>query len=279
MKLGHVVNIFASPEGSDGRKIQDITLETLRRAAEASGNDVQVDLLSAQFAEDRAAVPEFITPTRDLERSVQDFVACADKRRLPFIHEILQRAWEATDADFLIYTNLDIAVYPSFYRFMADSIRSGIDALAINRAQIPRLHKGADILHTMTVDDILRLKNRTPHHGIDCILFRREHFPKWKGGEICVGYPPIGQYLLENAEQHATRFVWFKDAMQTFHIGVDSDETSPWKKLQGNEIWMRNFERFEAAKLYETPAWQRHGFNRKTWILRRLRWAILALRP
>ena len=279
MKLAHVVNIFASPAGSDARRIQEITLETLRRAGETAGKDVRVELLSAQFAEDRGVLPDFINPTRDLDRSVQDFVICADKRRLPFIHDILQRAWEATDADFLIYTNLDIAVYPSFYRFVAGAIHGGIDALAINRAQIPRHHGGADILHSMSVDQLLRLRNRSPHHGIDCVLFRREHFPQWKSAEICVGYPPVGQYLLENAEHHSSRFVWFKDAVQTFHIGMDSDETSPWKKLQGNEIWTRNFAQFEATRLYAQDAWARHGFTRWKWAARRVQWMARRFLP
>lgn len=277
MKLAHIVNVYASPSGSDSRRIQDITLETLRRAREAAPEGVEIQLLSAQFGCDREAVPDFVTPTLDLERSVQDVVECADKRTLPFIHDILRRAWESTDADFLIYTNMDIAVYPSFYHFIAAAIRVEVDALAINRAQIPRYRNGVDLLHGISVDELLKIRNRRPHHGIDCVLFRRETFPKWRPAEICIGYPPVGQYLLENAEKNAVRFVWFKDAVQTFHIGVDSEQTSPWKKLAGNTIWTHNTEQFEANRLYSVAAWERHGFNRWKWAVRRIRWFLANL--
>ena len=275
MKIAHVVNLFTSPEGSDSRRIQEITLDTLRRAAEAAADSAQVELLSAQLEADRKIVPDFMTPTRDLDRTIQDRVVCSDKRRLPFIHDILQRACEATDADYIVYTNLDIAVYPSFYGFLAEACSEGIDALAVNRAQIPRAHDGVDVLHALSVDEILKLKNRSPHHGVDCVMFRRDKFPSWRNPEICVGYPPVGEYLQECVEYHAEHFVWFKDAIQTFHIGVDSDDTSPWKNLQGNEIWKRNIAQFEAARLYPRNPWSRHGFNRVNWLLRRTRWALV----
>lgn len=279
IRLAHVINIFGAPAGSEAQHIQNITLESLTRAKEATGEGVEVELLSAQFAEDRAFVPGHVRATADLDHSVQDDVVCTDKRRLPYIHDILQRAWESTNAEYLVYTNLDISVYPSFYRFLAKSIREGIDALAINRAQIPRYYRGRDLLHDLSLDELLRVRNRTPHHGIDCVLFRREHFPLWKPSGICIGYPPIGQYLLENAEAHANRFVWFKDVYQTFHIGIDGEDTSPWKKLQGNSIWVRNFQEFEQKRIYPQDAWQRHGFTRPKWIMQRAKWLLRGYLP
>lgn len=279
LRIAHVLNIFSCQEGTENRRVQEITLESIRRANRESGPGVEVQLFSAHFPEDIPAVPEYVRATANLDRSIRDLVECADKRKLPLIHDIIRRAYDATDADFLIYTNMDIAVYPGFYRFLEKSIRKGIDALAINRAQIPRHVRGRDLLVDAALDEILGIRNRRPHHGIDCVMFRREHFPEWPLSNICIGYPPIGQYLLENAESHAKRFVWFKDCLQTFHIGVDSQENSPWKKHIGNEIWIHNHEDFDAHRLFKDSAWERHGVTRMNWILRRARWLLRSLLP
>jgi len=279
IRLAHVINIFGAPADSEARRIQDITLESLKRAKEAAGERIEVELLSAQFTEDRSFVPSHLMATADLDRSVQDVLECDDKRRLPFIHDIVQRAWASSDAEFLIYSNMDIGVYPTFYRFIANAVRDGIDALAINRAQIPRFSHGRDLLMECELDHFLTIRNRVPHHGIDCVMFRRDTFPAWKPADICIGYPPIGQYLLENAESNAKRFVWFRDVFQTFHIGIDSEETSPWKKLQGNSIWVRNFEEFENNRLFTQDAWHRHGFTRKRWIAQRAKWLLRGFLP
>lgn len=272
MKIAHVINVFGAKPGSDAERIREITLETMRRAAKAASGVVDVELLSAQYEEDRQEAPSYMRKTADLIRSVQDDVSCDDKRKLPYIHDIIKNACDATDAEFMVYTNLDICLYPSFYVFLYDKIRSGIDALAINRAQIPRVLGKKDTLRDFSIDELYRIRNRSPHHGIDCVMFRRDVFPQFRKNDICIGYPPIGQYLLENAEETATRFEWFPDAVETFHIGVDKEDTSPWKKLQGNEIWTRNYEQFEACRIHGLDAWQRHRIDRKNWILRRLRW-------
>ena len=279
VRIAHVVNIFNCPEGSEAHRIQAITLESMQRAKNEAGPGVEVQLLSAHFPSDRDAVPDFVRCTPDLERSVQADVECSDKRKLPYIHDILSRAYDATDADFLVYTNMDIALYPGFYRFIANEIRSGIDALAINRAQIPRIYKGRDLLTDATFDDILRIPQRRPHHGIDCVMFRREHFPQWPRTRICIGYPPIGQYLLENAESRATRFAWFQDVVQTCHVGIDGKDNSPWKNHIGNEIWMFNHAEFDACRLHQKNAWQRHGVNNFAWAMRRGRWLLRSWLP
>jgi hypothetical protein len=129
------------------------------------------------------------------------------------------------------------------------------------------------------LDQFLKMRKRVPHHGIDCVMFRRETFPAWKPADISIGYPPIGQYLLENAEAHAKRFVWFRDVCQTFHIGIDSEDTSPWKKLQGNSIWLRNAQEFERVRIHPQDAWQRHGFTRPRWIMQRAKWLLRGFLP
>lgn len=272
MKIAHVINIFGAKQGSDSDRVREITLETMRRASIAASGAVEVELISAQYAEDRQAVPDFVHKTGNLTRSIQDDVECDDKRKLPYIHEIIEKACETSDAEFIVYTNLDISLYPSFYLFLEKQIASGIDALAINRAQIPRHIGKKDTLHDRSIEELYHIRNRSPHHGIDCVMFRREAFRDFRKADICIGYPPVGQYLLENVEKTARQFKWFPDAQETFHIGIDADETSPWKKLQGNSIWIRNTEEFEACRIHRLDAWQRHGIDRKDWIFRRLRW-------
>ncbi len=279
VRIAHVVNIFNCPEDSEAQRIQAITLESMKRAKHEAGPGVEVEFLSAQFPTDRDAVPDFFRCTPDLERSVQDDVECSDKRKLPYIHDILSRAFDTSDADFLLYTNMDIALYPGFYRFIANKIRRGIDALAINRAQIPRVYKGRDLLTDATLDEILLVKNLQPHQGIDCVMFPRERFPQWPRTRICIGYPPVGQYLLENAEVWSNRFVWYRDVVQTCHVGIDGKANSPWKKYFGNEICTSNYAEFEACRRYKNSAWQRHGDTHLVWAMRRGRWLLRSWLP
>ena len=98
---------------------------------------VHVTQYAAFYNEDCSAVPADFVPTPVLERSVLDFVELPPTvggRKLPLLRDILDRLYEgAKDADYLIYSNIDIGLRPDFYLEVARLIEDGSDAFLIGR--------------------------------------------------------------------------------------------------------------------------------------------------
>jgi hypothetical protein len=212
--FAHIINPVIVQPTSDLYMAQPVTFETMRIARDFASGQVAVRLLTTQYVEDRALVPDYFTATPDLERSVLDIAPFAIKRKLPLIRDIMDRLYEAApEADYLIFTNNDIGLMPYFYVAVNALIDAGYDALVINRrivlsnyrslAEIPLMYAEAD----------------QKHEGHDCFVFRRETFPQFKLGDICVGMPYIGRVMLWNLFCFGTAFKEFKDMHLTFHLG------------------------------------------------------------
>ncbi len=218
MKFGHIINPVVVNKSSDLFEAQPVTFETLKTAKEFAGNRVAVELFSAQYPEDRVLVPEGFKLTPDLNRSVLDIAEFSSKRKLPLITDILNRLYDASEADYFIYTNVDIAVMPYFYVAVNNIIESGYDAFTINRRTISNEHN---------VDRVMTMYAEVgePHPGHDCFVFKRSLYPKFKLGTACIGTGRIGKILITNLICHSDRFKVFNDKHLTFHLGDDRN----WK--------------------------------------------------
>lgn len=215
-KLAHIVTPVIVPESSDLFLAQPITFETMRMAkrfAEQTGAP-SVALYSAYFAEDASLAPKDFISTPLLERSMLDIGEFEIPLPLPFIADILSRLYAAaTDADYLIYTNVDIGLLPNFYVTVDRLIERGYDAFTINPRWIPAHYRElADIPIMWAEGDKFR-------KGWDCFVFRREAFPRFSLENACLGVVNIGRALLLNLVMTARNFVEFTDLHLTFHIG------------------------------------------------------------
>jgi hypothetical protein len=139
--IAHIINPFQANQESDLYTAQPITFESMRRAKEKAKEVVQVELLSAQFEEDSAVAPDYFKQTQHLNQSVLDKHHFIKKIKLPLLHDILERAYHESSADYIIYTNVDIGVYPDFYTKVNDFINAGHDAFIINRRRLPGNYK------------------------------------------------------------------------------------------------------------------------------------------
>jgi hypothetical protein len=222
LTIAHIVNPVIVPESSDLFLAQPIAFEAMRIARDFSKHSVSVSLYSAQYPEDHAIVPPYITMTRDLGRSILDTAKEAGKRKLPLIKDILDRAYEVSNADYFVYTNVDIGLKPEFYLAISDIVKGGHDAFSITRRTISRRFR--------TIQDLPQIyrEKGKPHPGWDCFVFRRTIYPKFDLGDVCIGAPPIGRVLLCNCIRHADRFTIFTDKHLTFHMGDDG----AWKKTR-----------------------------------------------
>jgi hypothetical protein len=214
-RIAHIINPVMVGETSDLHAAQPVTFESMRRARDYAKGEVGVELYSAQFPEDTPLVPEWITATPDLDRSVLDAGAFGKQRKLPLIKDILDRLYEASEADYFVYTNVDIALMPHFYTAVAHLIESGHDAMVINRRTIAKTPSDPARLPLMWA------QVGEKHPGYDCFVFRRDAYPRYDLGAACIGANWIGKVLLTNVHVHATNFRLFEDLHLTFHLGDD----------------------------------------------------------
>ena len=222
-----------SPVDADLAVAQPLTFESMRRAAEQAGGLADVDLLTTQYPEDHEIIPPFFTRTPDLERSVADGHDFSVFRKLPLLADLLDRLYASSSAEYLIYTNVDIILHPSFYREVANRIDSGLDAFIINRRRIPARYRSTQDLPT-----IYTLRG-APHPGFDCFVFRRSLYPRFHLGGVCVGIPFVEMMLSQNLFCHARRFALFDRDVLTYHLGMEIFKPRDREYLDYNraEFW------------------------------------------
>lgn len=213
--LAHLVNPVLAP--IDGRlaEAQPLTFESMRRAAADAAPGVRVDLLTTQYPEDHAIIPPWFTRTPDLTRSVADVHPFTVRRKLPILADLLERLHTGSTAPYLIYTNVDIIVHPTFYTAVAARIRDGLDAFIINRRRVPEIYHSVDDLPAIFAD------RGKPHPGFDCFVFHRSLYPRFRLGRVSVGIPFIEITFSQNLFCHAERFALFADDFLTFHVGME----------------------------------------------------------
>jgi hypothetical protein len=266
--IAHIINPVKADPSSDLHLAQPVTFKAMWMAREVCKASVDVRFYSAQYPEDHGCVPEGFLKTRDLDRSVLDFLKDGSGRRLPILSDILDRLYHASEAEYLIYTNVDIALMPSFYLTVDRVIESGCHAFVLNRRTISKRYTSVEDLPLMFAEV------GEPHKGYDCFVFRREAFPGFDLGNVCIGAPWNGRVLLWNLALSSDGFKEFKDLHATFHIGNDrvwTDETNAdYAKFNKGEAfavldrlekrdgaieklkslgYLRNFERDEAGRL------------------------------
>lgn len=212
----HVINPAKVPPSSSLYLAQPITFESIRRAKEfADAHGVDVDLVATNFPEDDEIVPDFFTHRKHLTRSVLDCGTFKIPRKLPLIADILEAARSTSDAEFMIYTNADIAVVPHFYVALDALLKSGFDGLMVTRRTLLKDYKSPADLWRMYSD------LGEPHPGDDCFVFRRETSAQYELGDACIGIKFVARLLGFNLMLHAERFEKFTDLHLTFHIGDD----------------------------------------------------------
>lgn len=211
--IAHLINpVQAGPE-SDLRLAQPITFETMRRARDrVVAADLPVTLLTAQFPEDRGMVPPGFTATPDLTRSSADLGVFRVRRKLPFFADLIQRLFEGSPAEILIYTNVDIALQPHFYQEVARLWEDGARALVINRRTVMATREQARDL------DWLLAQPGEPHRGYDCFVFDRRLLSGFDFHRLLIGAAGFGRTVVAVLSSLDPGFRLVTDARLTFHL-------------------------------------------------------------
>ena len=232
ISVAHIVNPVSPREGSDLLVAQPVTFATMGAARRFAGDAVAVSHFTAQYPEDRPVVPAGFHATPDLERSALDMDTFRIPRKLPFLKDVLDRLYEAADADVLVYSNVDIALQPSFYLAVASLVAAGYDAFAVNRRTIPGRYESLDEIPLMCAEVGER------HAGWDCLVFRRALYPRFDLGRGLVGSGWIGRIMLTFMAAEAKKFHVFTDLHLTFHIG----NRKAWKTEEQSDYIAHNRE-------------------------------------
>jgi hypothetical protein len=211
--IAHIVNPVRVPPTSDLFAAQPVTFAAIRRARESASRPESIQLFSAQFPEDRDMVPAGFTAVPDLTRSVQDEGSFQHPRKLPLLYDILERLYTGSQAEYLIYSNVDIAPMPYFYSSIQHLTGLGFDGFAVNRRTISGRYKFPSDLPLMYAEA------GEKHKGWDCFIFHRSLFPEFKLGTACIGSGWIGRIMIINLACLAKKFHIFSDFHLTFHIG------------------------------------------------------------
>jgi hypothetical protein len=249
--IAHVIHPGVFDPESDLCRAQPITFQTMRAAREFARGTVKVEMHAVQFQDEaRVDLGQGFVRVPDLTRSVMDVKTFKKTRKLALIKDILDLLHAACDnADYLIYTNVDIALQPHFYSSIAQIIGQGHDGFVINRRTIPA--------HYAAIADIplMYAEVGESHPGYDCFVFRRETYPQFKLGVICIGTAWIGRALLANMVVHSTKFKEFKNKHLTFHVG----DSQAWRHGDYDDYFQEN--RNEFLRIFRELESEKGGFS------------------
>jgi len=237
MKIAHIVNPFDAKPPSDLVTAQAITFKTMlwaKKFAKETCPDLDVEQYVTGYEWDEPAFPPGFRKAKYLDREIRDLYELPDiGKHLPLFRDILDRLYEACpDADYMIQTNADIGLMPHFYTSIKRFIEQGYDSFIINKRIISRHYKKIEEIPEMYCD------LGTNHNGYDCFVFRREVYPKFQNGDICMGIPWSEAALAASMVAYSRDCIVFKQPHLTFHIG---DERS-W--MQKHEYRKHNTEQF-----------------------------------
>jgi hypothetical protein len=207
--IAHFINPYETTNTLE-RRVHELTLLSIDRASAFVEGEIQK--VAVVHEDDEVELSQSYVKALLPNRSFRD-KGFPQGKRYPFIKDMFDAAIHSSNAEYFIYTNMDIILQPSFYRFVIETIDAGHDAFIINRRRISKHHLDDDL------DTIIKIKGK-PHPGFDCFVFHRDLYHKMHFGEI-VHATFIGVTIAHNIFCYAKRPVLFDDQHLTTHIGME----------------------------------------------------------
>ena len=226
----------AAPCGAcDMERAMGVTVFSMQRAkAYAAEQGVRVKLMRARQDVEEHALPQAFVEAQFLNRSHRDHVSQIFGRhwnvntpRLPFLSDILWRAFEESTADYVVYHNLDISLMPDFYVKVNALLNTGMDALQLTRigVEFPGAAHGFFNVTDMAGIYEMRDDRLEAHPGADMFIFPRHWVPFLDIGDTHVGCAPIGTILWDElirlSRTCAVKVVGRPCSKFTFHLNGD----------------------------------------------------------
>lgn len=214
VRIAHIINPVKVNESSELYKAQPVTFQSLLTAKTFCSQGAEVLLCSTQYEEDLEIIPPGFTRLSNLNHSVTDHNKKLSGKKLPLIRDVLDKSNEV-DAEYILFSNMDIAVMPFFYDAVFDYLDKGHDAIVINRRRLSHKYEGLHQLPAMYAD------LGHSHPGFDCFIFRKELLRSFILEQICIGIPFVEVTLIHNLFSFAQSPLFVPDKHLTFHIGSE----------------------------------------------------------
>ncbi len=229
----HIINPFPCPDDSEHGIASKITYESLRVAVDsAQQNGLHVEVRAVVLPGDEIAIKAPASLGGHLSRTIQDIHPLLPKRLYPLIADILRIGADASNSDYLIFTNMDIAVQPDFYLQLHEIIEKRFEAgtpFTVYRRNISSRYSRIEQLPEMY------LESGEIAYGYDCFVFPRSFAANLDLGSCCIGAAHF-DYLLFIALDAVSGFKVkrINDLPLTFHIGNDIAWSSQINYIEHN---------------------------------------------
>jgi hypothetical protein len=216
LKIAHIVNPVKVAKNNQLFPVQVITFESMKLAkTQTNIADLELIQCCTCYDEDKEVIPPYFQKLSNLTRSVSDINSELEGRKLPLIKDILSKTTEIEKIDFIIYTNVDIALMPFFYDSVYEYIMEGHDFIAINRRRLENKYTSSSELTKMYAE------LGKSHPGFDCFIFKQSLLEKLHLDGICVGVPFLEVSLLHNLLAFSENPKIIFDKHLSFHIGMN----------------------------------------------------------
>ena len=220
--------------GSAFSPIQAITTESLRVAQRAADASTKVTIHAVQFENEETVVPEFNT-FKSLKRSVLDIAKFTQSHPYPLISDIVDIV-DSIEADYVVYSNMDIILMPQFYNAVSVLLRQGFDSLIINRRRISgQFNKVSEL-------PLIYSEIGYSHPGFDCFVFKKKLLDQFVLENVCVGVPFIGVTLAHNIFAFSNNYKLIDEQHLTTHIGL---EVMPIRNKEYHDFNRREFHKVQ----------------------------------
>lgn len=229
----HIINPFPCPDDSEHGIASKITYESLRVAVDsAQQNGLHVEVRAVVLPGDEIAIKAPASLGGHLSRTIQDIHPLLPKRLYPLIADILRIGADASNSDYLIFTNMDIAVQPDFYLQLHEIIEKRFEAgtpFTVYRRNIPSHYSNLEQLPEMYQE------SGEIAYGYDCFVFPRSIAADLDLGNCCIGAAHF-DYLLFIALDAISGFKVkrINDLPLTFHLGNDIAWSSQINYIEHN---------------------------------------------
>jgi hypothetical protein len=191
------------------------------------------EAIAAAYPEDLAFARRHFRRVAQLSRSILEVRSFQAARKLPLLFDLIDAGMtNAPEADYIIYTNVDICVTPNFYPAIGRLIDLGFDALLINRRTIATLGLDPGLAPLMAGDF------GHPHEGYDCLVFSRRAAARFRHTTACIGAAGVMRSLLYNMVAYCEHMLILTDVHFTWHVGDDKD----WKRPEWQDYTAHNWD-------------------------------------
>jgi hypothetical protein len=222
IKFRHIIHVYDDKDTPTNTAVQAISFDTVADAIALASASFQAACVAVTYPDDKHLVPPGVTLSEPLSRCAYDVIDVCERRPLPLLYDILDLGlsafinWNGDDfEEFIVMTNSDIHIQPTFYRLAAEIIGMGYDVATINRRTI-------DVAPENRANRAMYAADAgSVHPGFDCFIFPARLYQSFLKVNSCCGAGLVMRSLIFNLVSTARRFLMVTGAHATYHLGDD----------------------------------------------------------